>query len=143
MWQAVGNFGLQIIAAWTLGAAGLGLISLSLGVIILATALASGMVGDSLVILRREDPRVRGPCRVGPSSSGWPARSWPGWRWPRPCCHRCRRCCSRVRSWHSSSRNCSAGCSWASCSSGGSSWSTRSLSSERSAACCWWRRSAR
>lgn len=60
VWQAVGNFGLQIVAAWTLGAAGLGVISLSLGVIILATALASGLVGDSLVILRREDPRIRG-----------------------------------------------------------------------------------
>lgn len=60
VWQAVGNFGLQIIAAWTLGAAGLGLISLSLGVIILATALASGMIGDSLVILQRDNPRIRG-----------------------------------------------------------------------------------
>ena len=60
VWQAVGGGGLQIVAAWTLGAAGLGLISLSLGVIVLATALASGMVGDSLVILDREDPKIRG-----------------------------------------------------------------------------------
>ena len=60
VWQAIGSFGLQIVAAWTLGAVGLGLISLSLGVIVLATALVSGMVGDSLVILDREDPKIRG-----------------------------------------------------------------------------------
>lgn len=60
VWQAVGSFGLQIVAAWTLGAVGLGLISLSLGVIVLTTALASGMVGDSLVILDRSNPKIRG-----------------------------------------------------------------------------------
>lgn len=58
--QAVGSFGLQIVAAWTLGASGLGTISLSLGIIVLTTALASGMVGDSLVILDRGDPKIRG-----------------------------------------------------------------------------------
>lgn len=60
VWQAVGSFGLQIVAAWTLGAEGLGLISLSLGVIVLTTALASGMIGDSLVILDRSERSVRG-----------------------------------------------------------------------------------
>lgn len=60
LWQAVGSFGLQIVAAWTLGAVGLGLISLSLGVIVLTTALASGMIGDSLVILDRSNPKIRG-----------------------------------------------------------------------------------
>lgn len=60
LWQAVGSFGLQIVAAWTLGAVGLGMISLSLGVIVLTTALASGMVGDSLVILDRANPKIRG-----------------------------------------------------------------------------------
>ncbi|MFT3970691.1 MAG: hypothetical protein QM695_10540 [Micropruina sp.] len=64
VWQAVGSFGLQIVAAWTLGAQGLGLISLSLGVIVLSTALASGMIGDSLVILDRSRPAVRGALQV-------------------------------------------------------------------------------
>lgn len=59
MLQAVGSFGLQIAAAWTLGAAGLGLLSLCLGVIVMATALTSGMVGDSLVVLDRADRRIR------------------------------------------------------------------------------------
>lgn len=62
--QAVGSFGLQIVAAWTLGASGLGTISLSLGIIVLTTALASGMVGDSLVILDRGDPKIRGALQA-------------------------------------------------------------------------------
>lgn len=60
VWQAVGSFGLQLLAAWLLGASGLGLLSLCLSIIVLATAVASGMVGDSLVILDRHDRRVRG-----------------------------------------------------------------------------------
>lgn len=60
VWQAVGSFGLQIVAAWTLGPVGLGLISLSLGIVVLSTALASGMIGDSLVILDRAKAAVRG-----------------------------------------------------------------------------------
>ncbi len=60
VWQAVGSFGLQLLAAWLLGASGLGTLSLCLGIIVLATALASGMVGDSLVILDRRDRAVRG-----------------------------------------------------------------------------------
>ncbi|MEA4945871.1 MAG: hypothetical protein VB080_15730 [Propionicimonas sp.] len=64
VWQAVGSFGLQIVASWTLGAQGLGLISLSLGVIVLATALASGMIGDSLVILDRSRPSIRGALQT-------------------------------------------------------------------------------
>jgi hypothetical protein len=60
VWQAVGSFGLQLLAAWLLGAGGLGLLSLCLSIIILATAVASGMVGDSLVILDRGDRAIRG-----------------------------------------------------------------------------------
>ncbi|MCB0910799.1 MAG: hypothetical protein KDB60_04185 [Propionibacteriaceae bacterium] len=60
VWQALGSFALQIAAAWLLGASGLGLISLTLGVIVFATALSSGVVGDSLVILDRRDRVVRG-----------------------------------------------------------------------------------
>ncbi|MFT4297060.1 MAG: hypothetical protein QM582_16785 [Micropruina sp.] len=64
IWQAFGSFGLQIVAAWTLGAQGLGLISMSLGVIVLTTALASGMIGDSLVILDRANPATRGALQA-------------------------------------------------------------------------------
>ena len=64
VWQAVGSFGLQIVAAWTLGPVGLGLISLALGVVVLSTALASGMIGDSLVILDRGKPSVRGALQT-------------------------------------------------------------------------------
>lgn len=64
VWQAVGSFGLQIVAAWTLGAQGLGLVSLCLGVIVLATALSSGMVGDSLIILDRSRKEVRGALQA-------------------------------------------------------------------------------
>ena len=60
IWQALTTFGLQAIAAAALGASGLGTFSLCLGVIVLATAVVSGMVGDSLVILDRHDPEVRG-----------------------------------------------------------------------------------
>lgn len=60
VWQALGSFLLQVAAAWLLGASGLGVISLSLGVIVFAAALASGVVGDSLVILDRHDRVVRG-----------------------------------------------------------------------------------
>ena len=59
VWQAIGSFGLQLLAAWLLGAAGLGTLSLCLSIIILATAVASGMIGDSLVILDRHDRRIR------------------------------------------------------------------------------------
>ena len=55
-----GSFGLQLLAAWLLGASGLGLLSLCLSIIVLATAVASGMVGDSLVILDRRDRAIRG-----------------------------------------------------------------------------------
>lgn len=64
VWQAIGSFGLQIVAAWTLGPVGLALVSLALGVIVLTTALASGMVGDSLVILDRSKSTVRGALQA-------------------------------------------------------------------------------
>ena len=59
VWQAVGSFGLQLSAAWILGAAGLGLVSLCLGIIVLTTAVVSGMVGDTLVIRDRHDRGLR------------------------------------------------------------------------------------
>lgn len=60
VWQAAGSFALQVIAAHLLGAPGLALVSLCLGVIVLATAVSSGVVGDSLTVLDRRDPGIRG-----------------------------------------------------------------------------------
>jgi O-antigen/teichoic acid export membrane protein len=59
LWQAAGSFGLQILAAHLLGATGLGSFALCFGVIVLSTALISGVVGDSLTVLDRRDPGVR------------------------------------------------------------------------------------
>lgn len=57
--QAAGSFMLQVVAAHALGAKGLGVVSLCLGVMILATAVTSGLVGDSLTVLDRHEPSVR------------------------------------------------------------------------------------
>jgi O-antigen/teichoic acid export membrane protein len=57
--QAAGSFVLQVVAAHALGARGLGVVSLCLGVIILVTAVTSGLVGDSLTVLDRHEPSVR------------------------------------------------------------------------------------
>ena len=59
LWQAAGSFGLQILAAHLLGATGLGSFALCFGVIVLSTALVSGVVGDSLTVLNRHDRGVR------------------------------------------------------------------------------------
>lgn len=58
-WQAAGSFVLQVIAAHLLGAKGLGVFALCLGVIVLMTAFTNGFVGDSLTVLDRQDRRVR------------------------------------------------------------------------------------
>lgn len=57
--QAAGSFMLQVVAAHALGAKGLGVVSLCLGVMILATAVTSGLVGDSLTVLDRHETSVR------------------------------------------------------------------------------------
>jgi O-antigen/teichoic acid export membrane protein len=57
--QAAGSFGLQVVAAHAMGARGLGVVSLCLGAMILATAVTSGLVGDSLTVLDRHEPSVR------------------------------------------------------------------------------------
>ena len=62
--QAGGSFALQVVAAHALGASGLGTISLCLGTTILTTAVTSGLVGDSLTVLDRHDPRVRAALQV-------------------------------------------------------------------------------
>lgn len=60
VWQAVASFALQVIAAHLLGAKGLGVVALCLGVIVMATAVTSGFVGDALTVLDRHDAGVRG-----------------------------------------------------------------------------------
>ncbi|HZB68080.1 MAG TPA: hypothetical protein VE503_11740 [Ornithinibacter sp.] len=62
--QAAGSFGLQLVAAHALGASGLGVVSLCLGVMILTTAVTSGVVGDSLTVLDRHDRRIRAGLQV-------------------------------------------------------------------------------
>lgn len=57
--QAAGSFVLQVVAARALGASGLGTISVCLGTTILTTAVTSGLVGDSLTVLDRQDRRIR------------------------------------------------------------------------------------
>jgi O-antigen/teichoic acid export membrane protein len=57
--QAAAGLVLQVTAARTLGLAGLATFGLVYGAVVLATAVASGMVGDSLTVLDRHDPRVR------------------------------------------------------------------------------------
>ncbi|WP_457254536.1 hypothetical protein [Pedococcus sp. P5_B7] len=64
VWQAAGSFTLQVIAAHLLGARGLGVVALCLGVIVLTTAITSGFVGDSLTVLDRADARVRAALQV-------------------------------------------------------------------------------
>jgi O-antigen/teichoic acid export membrane protein len=55
----VASLALQLLVARTLGAEGLGTYALLYGFIILATAVATGMVGDSLTVLERRDRPVR------------------------------------------------------------------------------------
>lgn len=57
--QALGSFALQIMAARLLGVEGLGRFATVYALIVLATALVTGFVGDSLTVLDRQDRRVR------------------------------------------------------------------------------------
>lgn len=62
--QAVAGLVLQVAAARELGAAGLAAFSLAYGAIVLATAVCSGLVGDSLTVLDRRDPAIRAGLHV-------------------------------------------------------------------------------
>jgi O-antigen/teichoic acid export membrane protein len=62
--QAAAGLVLQVAAARFLGAAGLATFALVYGAIVLVTAVASGMVGDSLTVLERQEPRVRAALHV-------------------------------------------------------------------------------
>jgi O-antigen/teichoic acid export membrane protein len=64
--QALGNFVLQVLAARELGASGLGVFAFMFGALVMATAVSTGLVGDSLTVLDREDPAVRAALwRIG------------------------------------------------------------------------------
>ncbi len=56
---AGGSLVLQLVAARALGAADFGVLALLLGTIVMATAVSTGLVGDSLTVLDRHDPVVR------------------------------------------------------------------------------------
>ncbi len=63
--QALAGLALQVVAARALGAAGLAVFSLVYGLIVMATAVCSGLVGDSLTVLDRADPGIRAGLHVG------------------------------------------------------------------------------
>ena len=63
--QAVAGLALQVVAARELGAAGLATFSLVYGAMVLATAVCSGLVGDSLTVLDRQRPDIRAGLHVG------------------------------------------------------------------------------
>jgi O-antigen/teichoic acid export membrane protein len=62
--QALAGLVLSVAAARLLGAAGLATFALIYGLVVLVTAVASGMVGDSLTVLDREEPRIRAGLHV-------------------------------------------------------------------------------
>lgn len=62
--QVLGGLVLQVAAARALGAAGLATFSLGYGVLVLATAVVSGLVGDSLTVLDRTDRALRAGLHV-------------------------------------------------------------------------------
>jgi O-antigen/teichoic acid export membrane protein len=57
--QALASFVLQLIAARSLGASGLGMFAILYGAMVLGTAISSGLIGDSLTVLNRRHPEVR------------------------------------------------------------------------------------
>ncbi|GAA4378190.1 hypothetical protein [Nocardioides caricicola] len=56
---AFGSFVVQLIAARALGPEGFGVFALLFGAMVMATALSTGLVGDSLTVLDRHDPVLR------------------------------------------------------------------------------------
>lgn len=57
--QALSSFTIQVIVARTLGFDGLGAFAIAYGVMVLVAGIASGMVGDSLVVLERRERSIR------------------------------------------------------------------------------------
>jgi O-antigen/teichoic acid export membrane protein len=56
---ALGSLMLQVVTARALGAEGLGSFALLFGYVVMATALSTGLVGDSLTVLDRHSPALR------------------------------------------------------------------------------------
>jgi O-antigen/teichoic acid export membrane protein len=56
---ALSSFVLQVAASRELGPAGFGTFALMFGTIVMATAITSGLLGDSLTVLDRKDPAIR------------------------------------------------------------------------------------
>lgn len=57
--QALASLVLQIFAARVLGAEGLGAFAVLFGVVVMMTAVSTGLVGDSLTVLDRSNPAIR------------------------------------------------------------------------------------
>jgi O-antigen/teichoic acid export membrane protein len=57
--QAFGSFLLQVLALRFLGFEGLGNFAMAFGIIVIATAIVTGLIGDSLTVLDRSDPHIR------------------------------------------------------------------------------------
>jgi O-antigen/teichoic acid export membrane protein len=57
--QAAGSLLLQVVAARSLGITGLGEFGLLYGILVLATAISSGFVGDSLTVLDRQSHQLK------------------------------------------------------------------------------------
>ena len=57
--QAIGSFLLHFLAQHFLGVEGLGRFALVYGLIVIATSIVTGLVGDSLTVLERNDPAIR------------------------------------------------------------------------------------
>ena len=62
--QSGAAFVIQVLASRALGADGFATFALLYGAIIMATALTSGLVGDSLTVLNRHDPSIRAGLRT-------------------------------------------------------------------------------
>lgn len=62
--QAVVSLSLQVLAARLLGAEGLGLFAAIYALVVMATALSSGFVGDSLTVLDRTHHSVRAALQI-------------------------------------------------------------------------------
>ncbi len=58
--QALASLALQVVVARTLGSPGLSTYALLYGGVVLATAVVTGLVGDSLTVVDRSRPEVRG-----------------------------------------------------------------------------------
>ena len=79
--QSIGSLVLQVLAARGLGAEGLGKFGLLYGTLVVATAIATGFVGDSMTVLDRSRPPIRAALQgwlglIATSGSHcWPSRS--------------------------------------------------------------------